>query len=65
MKISEIRGQDIKKLEELLAAKKAELAEKMREKRVSDKGNVHEINFLRKDIARIKTVINEDNKETA
>ncbi|HIA91775.1 TPA: 50S ribosomal protein L29 [Candidatus Saccharibacteria bacterium] len=63
MNISEIRGQDVKKLQDLLATKRAELAEKVREKRVSERGNLHEARQLRTDIAKILTVINEETKE--
>lgn len=59
MSAAELRKKSEKDLHKFVADKREELLSLIRDKRVSEPGNVREARGLRKDIARALTVINE------
>lgn len=61
--IADIRKKDAKALHKLLAEKRNEVQTLVREKRTSEQKNVRALNKLKKEIAMILTVLNEEKAE--
>ena len=59
IKLSELRAKDQAGLSQLLISKRAELAEAMAQSRSEEVKNVRGLRALKKDIARIKTLVRE------
>ncbi len=65
-KIAEFRGKSVDELQKLLAEKQRELVEAKRSLAAGELVNVRQITALRRDTARLKTLISEaSNKEKA
>lgn len=63
MKLTDIRGKTPADLQELLTEKRAELAEKRRSLHAGELQNPRSITELRRDIAKIMTILNQENDE--
>jgi ribosomal protein L29 len=59
MKSQELRNKSIQELEEMLVSKRNEIVENSKKILKGSEKNVKKINFLRKEVARISTILNE------
>lgn len=63
MKTDEMRKKSVNDLEKFILKSREKMSEMMRNKFVVQRQNVHELRYLKKDIARAMTIINEKRSE--